>query len=117
MHLPTSTALSSVSCQPKDQEKACLFGVPSSQVSFGPRIELKMDLKPQAQVLVGWQVCTQLSPPGVVTLTSGIQDMGTQPLVPGLFKRNGELLGTTFLLFAFMLLRSLCIVGEKKQAL
>lgn len=91
--------------------------MPSSQDSFEPRIELKMDLMPRAQVLVGWQVCTQLSPPEVVTLTSGIPDMGTQPLVPGLFRRNGELLGLTFLLFAFMLLRSLCIVGKKEQTL
>lgn len=91
--------------------------MPSSQVRFEPRIELKIDLLPRAQVLVGWQVCTQLSPPEVVTLTSGIPDTGTQPLVPGLFRGNGELLGTTFLLFAFMLLRSVCLVGEKEQTL
>lgn len=51
-----------------------------------------MDLMPRAQVLVGWQVCTQLSPLEAVTLTSGIPDMGMEPLVPGLFRRNGEFL-------------------------
>lgn len=70
---------------------------------------------PRAQVLVGWQVCTQLSPPDVVALTSGIPDTITRPSVPGLFRRNGELRGTTFLLFAFMSLPSLYIGGKKEQ--
>ena len=51
----------------------------------------------------------------MVTLTSGIPDAGTEPLVPGLFRRNGELLGATFLLFVSVLPTSLFILEKKSQ--
>lgn len=55
--------------------------------------------------------------PEVVTLTAGVPDMGPVLLVSGFFRRNGALLGTTFLLFALMLLKSLFILGKKSKYL
>lgn len=55
--------------------------------------------------------------PEVVTPTSGVPDMGPALLVSGFFRRNGALLGTTFLLFALMLLKSLFILGKKSKSL
>lgn len=42
--------------------------------------------------------------------------MGTEPLEPGLCRSHGELLGTTLLLLAIILLKSVFMLGEKKKA-
>lgn len=67
--------------------------------------------------LTGVHLAVPAQDPEVVTLASDVPYMGTELLVPGFFRRNGELLGTTFLFFALMLLRSLCILEQKSRHL
>lgn len=68
-----------------------------------------MDLTPWAWVLVGWTMCIQLSSPGPSSNDPDIWHLSQ--MEPGLFRSHVELLGTTLLLLAIILLKSMFISG------
>lgn len=61
--------------------------------------------------LAGVPLAVPARAPEVVTLTSDVPYVGTELLIPG------ELLGTTFLFFALMLLKSLFMLEKKSRHL
>lgn len=55
--------------------------------------------------------------PEMVTLTSGVPVLGTQPSVPVFFRKSDDLRGITCVLFASVLLLKACVIERKSRPL